>query len=158
MPDPYAPKGWPRGTSERQSTLDGVQVRLRQLGATDDEIAAVVDGWDQLDPDGTPDGWTRVRREQVTHMGDNELRALLVDGRQEYEYATTTEEEAAEKVRANARRRTQAEAAERVNGTVPSVLAWVGDDKDRAQAVLDVENTGARRITLVKALLEILEA
>lgn len=158
MGDPYAPKGWPRGQSERQSTLDGVQARLRQLGATDDEVAAVVDGWDQLDPDDTPDGWTRARREQVTHMGDNELRALLVDGRTEYEYATTTEEEAAEQDRQRARNRTQAEAADRVNGTVPSVLAWVGDDKDRAQSVLDVETTGANRITLVKALREVLEA
>lgn len=45
------------------------------------------------------------------------------------------------------------------DGSTAEVLAWVGEDKDRAQRALDKENAGSRpRTTLVKPLAEILAA
>jgi hypothetical protein len=41
-------------------------------------------------------------------------------------------------------------------GSIKTVLAWVGDDKTKAQAALDAENEGQKRTTLVKELEEIL--
>lgn len=38
------------------------------------------------------------------------------------------------------------------DGTVEEVLAWVGDDKDRAARALDAELDGKDRTTLVEAL------
>jgi hypothetical protein len=43
------------------------------------------------------------------------------------------------------------------SGTVSEVLAWVDDDKDRAQAALDAEKDGAARVTLIHALEDILK-
>ena len=44
-------------------------------------------------------------------------------------------------------------------GTVPEVLTWVGDDKDRAQKALDAENADDKpRKGLVKSLEEIVNA
>jgi len=41
-------------------------------------------------------------------------------------------------------------------GSIKTVLAWVGDDKDRAAAALDAEKDGQQRSTLTKELEEIL--
>jgi hypothetical protein len=41
-------------------------------------------------------------------------------------------------------------------GSIKTVLAWVGDDKAKASAALDAENDGQKRTTLVKELEEIL--
>lgn len=44
-------------------------------------------------------------------------------------------------------------------GTVPEVMTWVGDDKDRAQKALDVELANDRpRKGLVSSLTELVEA
>lgn len=144
MGDPYAPKGWPRGNPEVRTELETFSDRLRQLGATDDEVAQVVAGWDTFDAD-----WTPARRHQVVHLSDADLRQLLVDGREEYEHDTTTEEVAAVRDAERARRMAEAEAARRIGGNVDSVLAWVGDDRYRAQAVLELEVAGQRRKTLL---------
>lgn len=37
-------------------------------------------------------------------------------------------------------------------GSIARVLAWVGDDVDRAERALDVELAGANRVTLVDRL------
>jgi len=37
-------------------------------------------------------------------------------------------------------------------GTVSEVLAWVGDDEERAEAALDAEKDGAKRVTLIHVL------
>lgn len=40
-------------------------------------------------------------------------------------------------------------------GTISEVLAWVDEDVDRAQAALDAEKNGAKRVTLISALEDI---
>lgn len=41
-------------------------------------------------------------------------------------------------------------------GSIKTVLAWVGDDQTKASAALDAEQNGQKRTTLVKELEEIL--
>jgi hypothetical protein len=41
-------------------------------------------------------------------------------------------------------------------GSIKTVLAWVGDDKTKAQAALDAEKDGQQRSTLIKELEDIL--
>jgi hypothetical protein len=41
-------------------------------------------------------------------------------------------------------------------GSIKTVLAWVGDDKTKAQAALDAEKEGQQRSTLIKELEDIL--
>ena len=48
------------------------------------------------------------------------------------------------------------EKEEVLSGTVVEVLAWVGGDKNRAQAALDTEKEGAERVTLIHALEDLL--
>lgn len=157
-PDPYAPKGWPRVNPETRSPLEHFIVRLRELGATEDEVSAVVETWDQFDPDPTaPEAWTHAQRAAVMRLGDNELRQMIADGRREYAYGTTTQEEADRKAEKNAQLRAQNEAAERIDGKVPAILAWVGDDRIRAAAALAAEReSGAPRKTLVAGLEDVL--
>lgn len=154
MPNPYAPRGWPRVTSETRSPLEQFVLRLHQLGATEDEISAVVNTWDVFDEDPhAPEAWTHAQRARVQSLGDNELRQMIIDGRREYEYATTTQEDADRKAEKVARQRALTEAEGRIDGAVPAILAWVGDDRIRAQAALSVERAGAApRKTLVSAL------
>jgi hypothetical protein len=158
MPDPYAPKGWPRVNSETRSPLEHFVTRLRELGATEDEVSAVVETWDQFDPDPhAPEAWTEAQRAQVMRLGDNELRQMIVDGRREYAFATTTEEEADRKAAKMAQQRAMTEAQGRIDGPVASVLAWVGDDRIRAAAALAAEREGgAPRKTLVAGLEDVL--
>lgn len=168
MPDPYAPKGWPReATGERRSELDQFLQRLAELGATDEERRLVADGWDQLDPDDTPDdedgpAFTRAYRSHLVRMGDHELVALLREAREANDFHSTTEEEAAarEAEREEAARYQQAhtEALERIGGNVQAVLGWVAGDPVRAQVVhvLETGPEGANRKTLVEPLQELL--
>lgn len=151
-PDPYAPKGYPRVNSETRSPLEQFITRLRELGATEDEVSAVVASWDDLDEE-----WTVAERARVAALGDNELRAMIVDGRREYEIGTVTEEDAARKAAKNAELRAMTEAQGRVDGTIAAILAWVGDDKVRATAALAAEREGgAPRKTLVARLEDVL--
>lgn len=154
MPNPYAPRGWPRVNTESRSPLETFVLRLRQLGASEDEVSAVVDTWDDFDPDPhAPEAWTHAQRAKVQALGDNELRQMIVDGRREYEYATTTQEDADRKAEKVAQQRALTEAEGRIDGAVPAILAWVGDDRIRAQAALSVERDGpSPRKTLVAAL------
>jgi hypothetical protein len=43
-------------------------------------------------------------------------------------------------------------------GSIKTVLAWVGDDRAKAQAALDAEKDGQQRSTLIKELEDILAA
>lgn len=158
MPDPYAPKGWPRVNSETRSPLEQFVVRLRELGATEDEVSAVVDTWDQFDEDPhAPEAWTHAQRAKVLRLGDNELRQMIEDGRQEYAYSTTTQEEADRKAAKAAQHRAMNEAQDRIDGTVSAILAWVGDDRIRATAALAAEREGGSpRKTLVSRLEDVL--
>lgn len=157
-PDPYAPKGYPRINSETRSPLEQFIMRLRELGATEDEVSAVVETWDQFDSDPhAPEAWTHAQRARVMALGDNELRAMIVDGRREYEFSTTTQEEADRKAAKAREIRAMSEARDRIDGTIAAILAWVGDDKIRAQAALSAEREGgAPRKTLVTKLEDVL--
>jgi hypothetical protein len=148
MPDPYAPKGWPRGTvGERLSHQDSMMVRLRDLGASDAEIADVNRTWG-IDPD---------EDDRMRLMGDRELRAEIVAVRDEYKLGTTTEAEAAADATEAERRLILVEASERVGGTIAAVMAWVGSDPVRAGAIRALESSddGANRKTLLAKLDEV---
>jgi len=41
-------------------------------------------------------------------------------------------------------------------GSVASILKWVGDDKEKAEAALEAEKAGKDRVTLIEQLEEIL--
>lgn len=151
-PDPYQAKGYPRVNSETRSALEQFIVRLRELGATEDEVSTVVASWDDLDEE-----WTVAERARVASLGDNELRAMIVDGRREYDYSTTTQEEADRRAAKAEQLRAMTEAQGRIDGNVAAILAWVGDDKVRATAALAAEREGgAPRKTLVKQLEDVL--
>ncbi len=152
MPDPYQSKGYPRINSETRSPLEEFVLRIRQLGATEDEVSAVVASWDDLDEE-----WTVAERTRVSRLGDNELRAMIVDGRVEFSIGTTTQEEADRRTAKAAELRAMTEAQGRIDGNVAAILAWVGDDKVRATAALAAEQEGgAPRKTLVSALTELI--
>lgn len=165
MTDPYADPT-DRSTEpdlvsqgEVRSPLEQFLARLRDLGATPDELDAVAGGWDNLDPDDDddPDAWTRARRDHLARVaGDAELSALIAAARSEYETGTVTEDEADARARAAALDAALAEAAGRIGANVQSVLAWVADDAARAEAVLRLELApeGAGRTTLVAPLAE----
>lgn len=158
MPDPFQARGWPRINRETRTPLENFVVRLRALGATPDEVDAVVASWDDVEDErdaaGDPTAWTAKRRDEVARLPDPQLRAMIEDGRQEYAYGTTTQEEADRQAALARERRTHTEAAERVHGTVSSIMAWVGDDPLRALAIRDLEfgPDGGNRKTLLTAL------
>jgi len=157
MPDPYQPAGPPRyAASEIRGELDQFLSRLRDLGATPDELAAVARTWDDLDPDDCtdPDCFTRRHRDELAHAPDDRLRALILDGRAEYEHGTTTQEDADAQAREAAYLAALEEAAGRIGGNVASVLDWVGGDPVRARAMVELESApeGAQRKTLLAAL------
>lgn len=165
--DPYAGQGrGPRAggggsTGEVRSELEQFAARLRDLGATPDEIEPVVASWDDLDPadtkatEGEAPPWTAERRTALVNAPDAELAGLLQAARDEYDLGTTTEGEAADRKRKAELTDVQAAAAEVIGKPVGDVLDWVGDDADRAAAVLNLETAdgaGAGRKTLVAPL------
>lgn len=83
----------PRGTTqprrtnrsgEPRSELAGFVIRLRQIGATDDEIAATVKTWDDFDDD-----WTPAARADMVRWSDVRLRDEIAALRAEYAEHTT---------------------------------------------------------------------
>ncbi len=166
MTDPYKPAS-PRqpepdlvASGEVRSPLAQFLQRLADLGATADEVQRVADAWDVLDPDDDPDpeAWTRARRDQFAAAGDTELLAALKATRDEYKLGHTTEEQAAAEQQAATLDAALAEAHGRIAGNVQSILAWVGDDPARAEAVLRLELApeGASRTTLQGPLVQLL--
>lgn len=159
MVDPYRSRGARQaltGAGEGRNQLGQFVQRLVELGATGDEVQAVVDTWDDLDPDGTPDGYTRRDRDLLVAQGDNELREQILAARREHRYATTTDQEAAAQARERAYQQALREAQDRIGGNVDAVVAWVGGDVVRAQAVRRLETgpDGASRKTLLAQLPE----
>lgn len=161
--DPYAGggAGQARSATEVRTELDQLLVRLRDLGATPDELEPVVATWDQLEPADTPvaEGeappWTVERRTALLNAPDAELAGLLQAARDEYDLGTTTEDEVADRARKAQLARTDAQAADVIGKPVSQVLDWVDADPDRAQAVLALETaegTGGNRKTLVEPL------
>lgn len=150
--------------SERRTDLDQFLTRLRELGALPDEIDAVAEVWDSLDPDGAPPdesghpAWTRQRRADMANLGDAELRSMILAAREEYELGTTTEEEHEDRALRARQAEARVEAQARIGGSVTAVLAWVGDDVARAAAVVELESSpeGAGRVTLLRPLAELI--
>lgn len=142
--DPYTAKGWPRSAPESRTKLDQFLARMRDLGADYDELTAAADAW----------GLDDETDERLLYMGDRELRAEILAVRREYELGTTSEEELAAQEQAREIKRAVLEASERVGGTIPSIMAWVGDDPVRASVVRVAETSddGANRSTLIKKL------
>lgn len=163
--DPYAGGGsGPKrnaGGGEVRSQVDQFAQRLRNLGATPDEVDPVVASWDDLDPPdtkagpGEPPPWTAARRAALVSAPDAELLGLIEAARDEYAYATTTEAQANDADKRAALARIDAGAAAVVGRSVADVLAWVDGDPDRARAVLALETApgeGGNRKTLVEPL------
>lgn len=132
-----------RTANERVSKVDDMAARLAAAGATPDEIAEFRESWDDMTDD-----------EQVTVVGMNnrQLRAELLAVRAENEYHTLTpaEQQQRDAVRADVSEATAAHrdrvalAHQVAYGTVDDVLSWVGDDRWRAAAALEVEAQARR--------------
>lgn len=148
--NPYAPRV-SRTTSvpEQESELDGFVRRLRNLGATDEEVAVVRETWDELD-----ENFTIEQRTAVTLMGDDELRAELEATREEYRHDTRTETEQGDVDAAAYQAQLRADASEWIGQPVKKVLDRIGDDVVLALVVLSLETgpDGASRKSLVGPL------
>ena len=138
-----------RTTRESLSELEQFVVRLRQLGATDDEIQTTRDSWDELD-----DEWTAHDRTSLTLASDEQLRAELGALRAEFQHDTTDETQQEAIDAASFAARTAEVAASMVKQGVGQILEWVGEDVGRAIAILALEvgPNGGKRKTLVPAL------
>lgn len=150
--------------AEVRSEADHFAQRLRDLGATDDEIGPVLDSWDELEDDDTVVGegeapaWTAAYRTALVSAPDDELRYMIATARDEYAYANTTEAEANDADKRSALAKIDAGAADVIGRSVADVLAWVDNDPDRARAALALETAegqGANRKTLVGPLAEV---
>ena len=131
MMDPYAPKGWPRDTApETRSKKHDFELRLRQLGATDEEIAETVGVWGD-DPEDD---------ERLFNLNDIQLRGEIVSVRTEYQHDTT--EAAPDELRV--------EAADRIGGTINEIMEWVGTDRSKAAAVLRLEPADGRKTLIMR--------
>lgn len=152
MPNPFAARV-KRQTTEAQSLspLEQFVGRIQLLGATDEEIAQVRETWDELD-----EQWTAEDRDNLANLSDDDLRAELLATREEYDHATTTEDEQDQRDAATWLEQVRAEAAEVIGQNVGQVLGWVGEDAGRALAILELEQSesGAKRKGVVEPLTE----
>lgn len=147
MPNPKAPRR-SRTASETQDEQSAFVERLRRLGATDDELALVVEHWDDFDDD-----WTIEKRRETLRLSDDELLNGLLSARDEYAQHTLTEEEQADVERAQRWEALLIDARGIIGLSVARVVEWVDGDSVRAQAVLAVENEAQQpRRTLIDAL------
>lgn len=153
--NPYASKGAKTPAAETADPLEHFLGRLTALGATEDELDGVRDSWDTFEPDDDPENpepWTSERQAEMVSANDADLREMIEAAREEYEHGTTTEEDAEAK---DAHDDLMAEAKDVAAGTVADALEWVGDDPDRAVAVLAWEQDGQGRVTLLRPLQEL---
>lgn len=159
MGNPYAPKGPTRHSNERRNPVDEFADRLVALGADRDEV----DDWlDEVDLDSAE--FERVRR-----MSDAEIRFHLeaVSGEEDDDEALDDASPilgAEGNMTASPPSIPQEPAEEEtvdvpaglVDQNVPEILAWVGEDPQRAAVALELESlTEKPRKTLVEPLQEI---
>jgi hypothetical protein len=145
---------------EKRSRLAEVLVRAEALGATEDELAAMSDAW--ADPDL---GYSDAEKLLLVAASDEALSEMIAAARDEFLFHTTTPDEAAEQAERDAWDAAvyaeAGEAANQVHGTVDAALAWVGDSRARAAAMLGAE-AGLRgddgRETLVEPLVALLDS
>ena len=155
-----AARGWaPRRTPtipEVRSPLQHVCARLRDLGATQDELEAFAAAWDDIEPDtGDPLAWTEARRRHLVTCPDAELAWLIADVRTEYAVGTTTLDDALAMERETMLANLAEEAHAIVAKSIPFVMEWVSGDADKARAVLAWERdegVGGRRVSLIARL------
>lgn len=150
MGNPYAPRVSRTATEPQSlSELEQFVRRLRDLGATDEEIQTVRDTWDEFD-----EGFTIEQRTAVTLLPDDELRAELLATREEYRHDTRTEGEQEQIDDRSHMERLRADVADWIGQPVAKVLERVGEDAVLAIAVLDLETgpDGAGRKTLIEPL------
>lgn len=148
--------------------LDEFAVRLRRAGASPEEIDAVQAFWN--DP-GT-DGWDDGRKREVLAWTDAQIvaevkaiRAEAVEmGLQAPQEAPAgpegTDTAPGEDSAADAHPRLAAEARELIEDGAPikDIARWVGQNKDRARVVLQIEGeVRAPRVTLVSAMESVIE-
>lgn len=157
--DPYAARNAkPAVGADSMGELPYFLGRLRQLGATDEEVAGVAASWDDLeaaDP-ANPEAWTLERRTEMVSASDADLVEMIDAARQEYALGTTTEGEQVATEVAAWRAKLRAQATEAVAGTVAEALEWVGNDRARAETAAEAEQAGRARVTLLRPLAELL--
>lgn len=143
--------------SEMLPALELAKRRLREVGATADEIAGFVAGWDDFSD---PDAWSPEIRADWLRQSDDSLVTELTAIRLEYSIGTHTEEEADAAKLDHDIHDVMADAEIIIGQSVRSVVEWVGDDRAKASAALALETGqgGANRSTLISALTAILEA
>lgn len=155
--DPYAAPFVSHSASEVMSELEMAIARLRGAGATDEEVDTFVLQWDDFE-EGV---WTPEIRKRWLGSKDSDIAAELRATRMEYELGTTTEAEAEAQEDARRIRSIGEEAAGYIGSAVPRILEWVGDDVDKAAAIVSLETQdgiGANRTTLLTPLAIMLEA
>lgn len=140
--------------------LAEMQLRLARVGATDAELEEFADQWVN------DDTWDADEKQRLWALGDPKLAIELMDSRalDRSEHETEDEEderEQTEAVDADEQARIAElddDAATAAEGNIGSVLLWVGDDLERAQASLAHEQACAEpRKGLVTKLTRILD-
>lgn len=156
MPNPYAPTRLPITDEERADRDKAMFVgRLRQLGLDEDGIKDVEDHWDDFDGE----DWTPDARRMLARAPDRVLREAIRNRNAEFTESTLTVEEQDVAELEAAVERAESEASDKMGGTVPEILEWVGDDRARAMAVSNLERgpEGGSRKTLTEALDRIID-
>lgn len=149
-----------RASRERVTRLESFTSRLREVGATEQEIADLVAVWNEND-DPHDSRWITTR-DRLVRLSDTDLRRLLEQARREYFEHTHTPEEQADAERAAFLEQARAELAISPDHKVADLIEWVAGDPLRAQAALEWEQardtTHGPRVTLVNALTPLVES
>ena len=149
--------GRARVAQESVGPLEAFLIRLRGLGATEDELHGVREAWNE------PDGWV-MPKAQLVALADSQLVSMIGDARREYELHTLTDEEVAERAIAGAAAQQAVASADYAalveqmgQLKVAEVRGWVGTDPHRALAALTTEQAAPEpRKTLVAFLEQLL--
>ena len=150
MGNPYAATKLPP-TPEERLARDKVMIleRLRLLGLDDEGLRDLEENFSNFSDDWTPDAARALAR-----MPDAKLREAIRARDDEFDASTLTEDEQTIADREAAVAEAETVAADKIQGTVPEILEWVGEDPVRAMAVSNLElgPEGGSRKTLVEAL------
>lgn len=150
MGNPYAPtKLAPSAEQLLERDKKMLLDRLRLLGLDEEGLRDVEENWSNWTEDWTPD-----KARALARMPDRRLREAIIARDDEFDASTLTEDEQSIVDRAAAIDEAEAEASDKIQGTIPEILEWVGDDPVRAMAVSNLERgpEGGSRKTLVEAL------
>lgn len=143
-----------RASRERVTRLESFVSRLREVGASDQEVNDLVDVWNEHD-DPHDSNWITTR-DRLVRLSDTDLRRLLEQARREwYEHTHTPAEEEADK-RAARLDGYRAELAVSPDHKVAHLIEWADGDPERAAVALEWEQARdpahGPRVTLVNAL------